>query len=152
MEIASTMVATLSAVISIVTYVNTSQFEKRKITIEAVNLLQNEVLDKFVAINKKNAKIIVENLDNEKCREAYNDYRTLIARVDHFAVAVNKRIYNLRIVNILVGKHIIYLYEKVIPIINEANKNEKSNRNYCNFEKLVKKLNRKHKIIKIKRI
>ena len=68
MELASVIIATISAIMSILIYINTVRFEKRKITIEAVNILQNEVLDKFASVNKENAKIIVENLYNEKCR------------------------------------------------------------------------------------
>ena len=61
MEVASIIIAIVSAVFSIVTYVTTVQYEKRKATIEAFNLLQNEVLDKFVSIKKDNAKIIIKN-------------------------------------------------------------------------------------------
>ena len=145
MEIVSIIIAILSAVISIVTFVITVQFEKKKITLEAVNLLQNEVLDKFVSIKKENAELVVGNLDNKKCKEAYNDYRALVARLDHFAVGVNKHIYSFGIVNSLVGNHIVHLYNKVEPIINEANKKEKCILHYFNLYKLVKNLKRRHK-------
>lgn len=148
MELASIIIAIASAGFSIVTYINTVQYEKRKATIEAINLLQNEVLDKFVSVNKDNAILIVENLDKKNCKEAYNDYRALIARLDHFAIGVNKHIYDFCVVNNLVGIHFIYLYKKLIPIIDEANKNEKQLTHYCNFVKLVKKLDCKRKILK----
>lgn len=145
MDIASLIIAIVSAIFSIVTYVFTVIYEKRKATVEAINLLQNEVLDKFVSINKGNAITIVENLDNPKCRETYNDYRALIARLEHFSIGVNKRIYDFSIVNNLVGIHFIYLHEKVKPIIDETNKNKSHIKNYCNFVELVKKIKRKQK-------
>ena len=143
MELASIIIAIVSAVFSIVTYINTVIFEKRKITIEAINILQNEVLDKFVSVKKENARIIIENLDKEKCKEAYDDYRALIARLEHFAVGVNKHVYSYKIVKSLLGNHFIQLYNKVALIINEANKNEKCTIHYCNFEKLVTRLQHK---------
>ena len=149
MEVASIIIAIVSALFSIVTYITAVRYEKKKITIEAINLLQNEVLDKFATTKRDNAKIITDNLDNEKCKEAYDDYRALIARLEHFAIGVNKRIYDFGIVNNLVGVHFICLYMKVMPIIDEANKNEKQTRHYCNFLKLVNRLNRKQKILDI---
>ena len=105
--------------------------------------MQNEVLDKFVSVKKENARIIIENLDKEKCKEAYDDYRALIARLEHFAVGVNKHVYSYKIVKSLLGNHFIQLYNKVALIINEANKNEKCTIHYCNFEKLVTRLQHK---------
>lgn len=146
MNIASIIIAIVSACFSIVTYVTAVRYEKKRVTIEAISLLQNEVLDKFVSIQKDNAKIILNSLDNEKCRKAYNDYRALIARLEHFAIGVNEHIYDFGIVNRLLGIHFVCLYNKVSPIIDETNKSNKDITNYCNFVKLVKKLERKQKI------
>ena len=139
MEIVSIVIAVLSAMFSIVTYLNTVRFEKRKVTIAAIHLLQNEVLDKFVSITKENAKTIVENIDDEKCREAYNDYRALIARLEHFAIGVNKHVYDFRLVEDLLGKHFVVLYDKIAPIICKGNRKEKCIKHYCNFVKWVEK-------------
>lgn len=145
MEIASIAIAIVSALFSFVTYSTTVRYEKRKTTIEAVNLLQNEVLDKFVSISKGNARIIIENLDDEKCRKAYNDYRALVARLDHFAAGVNSRVYDFYTVDNILGRHFVYLYNKVVAIIEEANKNENGMPNYHDFVKLVKRLENSRK-------
>ena len=152
MELTSLVIALLSLVFSIFTYIVTLIYEKRKVTIEAINLLQNEVLDKFVSVNSDNAKLIIENLDNAQCKEAYNDYRALIARLEHFAIGVYEHIYDFHIVNILLGSHFIYLYKKIIPIIDEANKHEKSIQHFIHFVKLVEKLDSKQKILNKGRI
>ena len=121
MEFASIIIATASAIISIVTFFVTVGFEKRKITIRAINLLQNEVLDKFVFVKKDNVKFVVENLEDEKCRKTYDEYRTLVARLEHFAVGVNKRIYNYGIVKVLLGNHLIFLcFHTKCPISGEG--------------------------------
>ena len=147
MELVSIIISALSLVISIGTCVKNFQYEKRRATVEYFNVLQNEVLDKFVCIKREDAKIIVENLDNEQCKDAYDDYRTLIARLEQFAVGVNKRIYDFKIVNIIAGKHLIYLYTKIEPIIDKVNEREEKAVHYCNFFKLIKKLNLRHKIL-----
>ena len=137
-------------VLSIVTYITTVFHEKRKATIDAFNLLQNEVLDKFASINRENAKTIIENLDCVECKEAYDGYRVLIARLEHFSIGVKKRIYDYRIVDALVGVHFICLYMKVKPIIDKANsynKNGNDTQHYCYFVELVEKLDRKRKIL-----
>lgn len=145
MEIASLVISIVSVAISLVTYCITVTYEKRKVTIEAIHVLQNEVLDKLVSIDKENAIAIIEALDDEKCKEAYDDYRTLIARIEHFAIGVNKHIYVLGIVNDILGRHFIALKNKVMPIIEHANRNEPYIRHYGNFVKLVKRLYRKQK-------
>ena len=149
MEWVSITLAVLSIVFSIVTYITTVRHEKRKATIDAFNLLQNEVLDKFVCIGKENAKLIVENLKDKKCKEAYDDQRALIARLEHFAVGVNQKIYNVDVVDELAGIHLIGLYVKIKPIIDEANKREQKTIHYRNFVELVKNLNRKHKMLNL---
>lgn len=148
MELASFIIAVISAAVSIVTYIATVCYEKRRTTIQAINRLQNEVLDKFINISKDNANIILENLDDPRCKEAYNDYRALIARLEHFAIGVNKHIYDFSIVNDLMGVHLISLYLKIAPIIAEANKKEKEMRYYCNFLRLVNNLDKKQEILR----
>ena len=147
MELASIIIALLSAIISFGTYYKTFRYEKRKATIESFNILQNEVLDKFVCIKKENADMIVENLDNTQCKEAYDDYRTLIARLEQFAVGVNKNIYDYKVVDMIAGRHLICLYIKIKPIIDKANEREELIVHYKNFVELVERLDFKHKII-----
>lgn len=146
MELASIVIAVISAVFSIVTYVKTFLYEKRKATIECFNNLQNEVLDKFAGIEKQNAKVILENINDERCQEAYDGYRVLIARLEHFAVGVNKKIYDFKVVDKIAGEHLVRLYIKIKPIIDQANKNEPRVKHYCNLVELVEKLNRKYGI------
>ena len=86
-------------------------------------------------------------MDDPKCKEAYNDYRALIARLEHFAIGVNKHIYDFSIVNNLLGVHFICLYLKIAPIIDEANKEQKTVRHYYNFLRLINKLDKKQKIL-----
>ena len=147
MEIISIIISVMSAAFSFITYIKTVRHQKRKATIEAFNSLQNEVLDNFVCIKEDNARIIIENLDNEECKIAYNDQRALIARLEHFAVGVSEKIYDFNVVDKLAGRHLVYLYKKIEPIINEANKHEQQIVHYQHFVKLVEDLNGKYNIL-----
>ena len=148
MERLSFILAIISVALSLYTYTATVCHEKKKATIDAFNLLQSEVLDKFVCIKKEDAEMIVANLDDKKCKEAYDNYRALIARIEHFAIGVKENVYDFNVADELAGTHLIYLYKKIKPIIDKANKNEKTTKHYCNFVSLVDRLNHKHKILK----
>lgn len=58
MEVASIIIAMVSVVFTFVTYVVTVRYEKIKATIEAINLLQNEVLDGLVNRLNRKQKIL----------------------------------------------------------------------------------------------
>ena len=120
--------------------------EKQKDTIDAFSKLQEEVLDKLASDSNGNVKLILENINEPKCKEAYDDYRVLIARLEHFSVAVNSGIYDFDVLDRLGGEHIAFLYKKVKPVIDKANSFSHDKKYYCEFTELAEKLNEKHKI------
>lgn len=120
--------------------------EVKRATIEAFNRLQSEVLDKLVLVDKDNAEIIAEEkADNEACKQAYNDYKTLIARLEHFAVGIEQGAYDLDVVDQLAGEHLIYLLPKIEPIIDAANKHVRTDKYYQSYVRLVEKLRYRHR-------
>ena len=119
--------------------------EKKKDTIDAFSKIQEEVLDKLASDSNQNVKLIVENFNQPKCKEAYDDYRVLIARLEHFSVAVNSGIYDFDVLDRLGGEHIAFLYKKVKPVIDKANSFSHDKKYYCEFTELAEKLNEKHK-------
>lgn len=142
-------IAALVAVATLFWSVNTQnkmrKEEKKRATIEAFNRLQCEVLDKLVLVDKENAEVIADaREDNEACRQAYNDYKTLIARLEHFAVGIEHGAYDLDVVDKLAGEHLIYLFPKIEPIINAANEHVQPDKYYQNYVNLVKKLEQRH--------
>ena len=112
---------------------------KQRITIEAFNRLQDKVLDKLVSFNNIDACILLDDKDyNPKVKDAYDGCRTLIAKCEHFAVGVNNDVYDIDLVNSLGGMHLVYLYNKILPIIENARQYDENS--YIEFEKLVKRL------------
>ena len=117
----------------------------KRATIDAFNLLQSEVLDKLASVDKANAEAIVERREtNEACRKAYNDYKTLIARLEHFAVGIEQGAFDLDIVDKLAGEHLIYLLPKIEPIIDAANEHVQTDKYYQSYVKLVERLRTRH--------
>ncbi len=119
----------------------TADENKKNNTIEAFNRLQDQVLDKMVSFSEEQIDILIEDMDYEpEIKEAYDDCRALVAKCEHFAVGVNSGVYDIDLVNALGGVHLIYLYRKVLPIIEQARGYENSKDAYKEFEKLVNSL------------
>lgn len=143
----SAIVAMRSAGIAAKALANTEKYqqetkenERKYGTIRAFGKLQTEVLDKLVLCTKKEIENVVENIDEKECKEAYNGYRALIAKCEHFAVAVNNGIYDYEVFKKLGGQHIMFLYEKVEPVIIKARKNCHNDSHYQAFEELYNRL------------
>jgi hypothetical protein len=117
--------------------------ERKEATINAYNILQNEVLDKLVSIKPQEVIDVVENIDCDEYRNIYSDYRALIARCEHFAVGINENIYDFEVLYELSGEHLIYLYKKVEPIILHSRKNRCKNIPFSDFEEMVIKLEKR---------
>ena len=102
-------------------------------------------LDKLASVDKANAEAIVERREtNEACRKAYNDYKTLIARLEHFAVGIEQGAFDLDMVDKLAGEHLIYLLPKIEPIIDAANEHVQTDKYYQSYVKLVERLRTRH--------
>ena len=150
--VGSAIFAAVSAIVAAVQLSKTREAEdqrlsreRQKDTIDAFSKLQEEVLDKLASDSNQNVKRIVENFNQPKCKEAYDDYRVLIARLEHFSVAVNSGIYDFDVLDRLGGEHIAFLYKKVKPVIDKANSFSHDKKYYCEFTELAEKLNEKHK-------
>ena len=143
-------IAVIALIVSIITQKKLKREKIKQATIEQFNIIQNQVLDNLATISdKNNAKTIVEELElikeNQECKKAYDDYRVLIARLEHFAVGVNEGVYDSNIVDKLSGVHLIYLLPKIQPIIDKTNENAKSGEYYYgNFVQLVNRLQNEH--------
>lgn len=120
--------------------------EVKRSTMDDFNRLQSEVLDKLVQVNRENAEVIAEEReDNEECKQAYNDYRALVARLEHFAVGIEQGAYDLDMVDKLAGEHLIRLLPKIKPIIDAANEYEETDKHYQSFVDLVGLLKERHR-------
>ena len=140
------LAAAFSLLWSVITQKKIQENEIKRATIDAFNRLQSEVLDKLALMDRKNAEIIVEERENnEDCRQAYYDYKTLVARLEHFAVGINQGVYDLDVVDKLAGEHLVFLLPKIEPIIEAANDHVHADKYYQNYTWLIEQLEKRHR-------
>ena len=147
-DIISALISLVASVCAAVALVQSKKYNKcslerqrKEATIHAYQILQEQVLDKLVIINKKEIYNVINYKDESKeFHEIYNEYRTLIARCEHFAVGVNNDIYDFNILVELSGIHLVMLYKKLEPIIRCARSATYGKDAFKNFEILVKEL------------
>ena len=117
-------------------YSQTVKHDKKQATLDAFNILQEQVLDKINLYSNSKIKEIAEDARSKE----YKELTILMARIEHFSVGVNSKIYDLRTVKRLAGKHFGVLYNKLLPMIEKKRKINKSDKHYDEFELLINNL------------
>ncbi len=112
--------------------------QRKQATLDAFNILQGQVLDKLNTYTKTGVREIAKNPRAEE----YKELSALLARCEHFAVGVNTKIYDVKIVRRLAEKYFVGLYDKMEPLIQKKREINKTAKHYDEFEKLVKSVNR----------
>lgn len=83
-------VSFFAAIFSIFTHISTVKRDRKQATLDAYNLLQEQVFDKIVLIPPSEMKEIAKNSRSEK----YKEVSGYLARIEHFCVGVNMKIYD----------------------------------------------------------
>ena len=89
-SVVSIAIAFLSVGISIFTYRQTMRRDRKQATLEAYNRLQSEVFD---ALNTYSPAEI-ESICEDKRSEEYKILSGYLARIEHFCVGINEKIYD----------------------------------------------------------
>ena len=136
MEYAGFVLSVIAFGFSLLTYVKTLRHDRKKDTLDAFNVLQQQALDPLQSYTRAQIREIAEDARSE-------DYRlvsTYLARIEHFCVGVEQKIYDQRTVwELSEGFLNRGVYEKLKPIIEH--KNQQKNY-YRNFLAVVEKMNR----------
>lgn len=135
-SIISLLISAFSFVFSLVTYQKNVLHNRKKSTLDAFNVLQEQVLDKLKTYSKGDVKNISENTKTD----GYKNITTLMARIEHFSVGVNSNVYDIKILKRLAGKHFYAIYDKLLPMIEKKRKINKTDKHYDEFELLIKNL------------
>ena len=83
-----------AAIFSVFTYWSNIVLDRKKTTLEAYNILQEQALDKLQVYMPAQLKSVVKNRRSEE----YKLLSSYVARIEHFAVGVNQKIYDLKTV------------------------------------------------------
>lgn len=110
--------------------------ERKQATLDAFNVLQEQVLDELVKYEKEELDEIAKH---NRC-EKYRVISTLLARCEHFAVGVEQKIYDYDTVYHLAGEHIVRIFKEFLPLIEAKRKYMNRNDRYHAFETLANRL------------
>ena len=134
-SIASAVFALFSVVISWKIYKCTVIHDRKKDTLDAYNTLQEQVLD---YINLYKPSQIKEIVKNDKSEE-YKKLSGYVARIEHFCVGVNQKIYDCKVIYELAhGYFDGGLKSRIDPIIEHKNRN--GNDYYMNIHRVYAKM------------
>jgi hypothetical protein len=145
MDIALSIVALVISVISggfsLYTFVWTARRDRKQATLEAYNRLQTEVFD---AINAYSVEEI-EEICNDKKSVEYKILSGYLARIEHFCIGVNSRVYDDEMFYSLAhGYFDGYLLRKRIePILESKNSNTGNEIYYINTYSLLQWMDKK---------
>ncbi len=135
MEFAAFIISVLSLVLAVANMVMSQIHDRKKDTLDAFNVLQEQVIDKILPYTVKRA----EEIKHSNQDADYRLISTSLARIEHFCVGVNQGIYDFVVLRELAKERIIITYYILKPIIDQKEKIGKGNY-YANFRKVVEKL------------
>lgn len=109
----------IATVFSVVTYRNSIIHDRRQATLDAYNQLQEQALDH---LNHYMPSETVEIAKNPRSEE-YKKVSSYVARVEHFCVGVNQKIYDSETVYALAKDYLDgVIRARIEPIIDRKNK------------------------------
>ena len=130
----------ISAGYAVIVYFKGLKRERKQATLDAFNELQAQVLDELAKYSPNAIRMIADDRRKKETKPKYNQLKTLIARIEHFAIGIEEKIYDFKTADKLAAEHLIYLYNKVSPIIQAARESAKGKNTYIHFEMLVNRL------------
>ena len=108
----------IAAIFSLITYRNSIVHDRQKATLDAYNQLQEQALDH---LNYYRPTEIIEIAKNPRSEE-YKKISTYIARIEHFCVGVNQKIYDSETVYALARDYLDgAIKARIEPIIDRKN-------------------------------
>ncbi len=136
MEAVTLIISFISLCFSLFTWYRALIHDRKKDTLDAFNVLQQQALDPLQSYTRARIREIAEDARSEE----YRIVSTYLARIEHFCVGVVQKVYDQRTVwELSEGFLNRGIYEKLKPIIEH--KNQQKNY-YRNFLAVVEKMNR----------
>lgn len=135
LSLAAVVISLASILVSVIIYWIGIRREKKQATLDAINLLQEQVFDKINMLTPKEIREIAEARNSD----AYVELSSLLARIEHFCLGANENIYDARIVERAATKYFIALHRKLLPLLERKQGNH-SVKFYGEFEALVERV------------
>ena len=136
MEAVTVLISIVSLCFSLFTWYRALIHDRKKDTLDAFNVLQQQALDPLQSYTRAHIREIAGDARSEE----YRIVSTYLARIEHFCVGAVQKVYDQRTVwELSEGFLNRGIYEKPKPIIEH--KNQQKNY-YQNFLTVVQKMNR----------
>lgn len=126
----------LSMVGSAFVYYTGRQRERRTATLNAFNVLQEQVLDHLNLYTRKR----VEEIAASPKSEEYKLLSGYLARLEHFAVGINTEIYDVQVVKRLAGRYLCGLQDKIDPLIQKKRQLNRTAKHYDELEAMLNQM------------
>lgn len=164
-SIIAIIISSFSIIVSVAIYYSGVQREKKQATLDAFNVLQEQVFDKLNQYTFSQIRAICDNWqetmakkknskqpngeytceEEKKQPERYLDeYITLsgyLARIEHFALGVNTGIYDVKVAERAGTAYLVMLYRgKLKPLLEAKHSGPGSTEYYAEFRKLAEKI------------
>lgn len=128
MEYAGFVSSVIAFVFSLLTYVKTLRHDRKKDTLDSFNVLQQQALDPLQSYTRAQIREIADDTRSEE----YRIVSTYLARIEHFCVGVEQKVYDQRTVwELSEGFLNRGVYEKLKPIIDHKNQQKNIIRTFC---------------------
>lgn len=133
------IISVVSAVFSLVAYLQGVSHDRRQATLDAYNLLQEQALDR---LNDYAPAAMREIAKNSRSAE-FKTVSKYLARIEHFCVGVNQKIYDENVLYELAHGYLDgSIRTRAQPIIDKKQEG-KAERYYANFETVINKMQKK---------
>ena len=149
-SIISLVIAIISALAAGVTFFWTSSRDRKQATLEAFNRLQAEVFDNLNQYRPSD----IPNICKDKKSEEYKKLSGYVARIEHFCVGLNKKIYDKNTFYELAHGYFDgdQIKKRICPIIEVKNSSNNSNELFYNdILAVLAWMDKKHKSKKKKK-
>lgn len=135
LSIIAIVISVVSGGFALYTFLWTANRDRKQATLEAYNRLQNEVFDKLNLYKPSEIRDICEDSTTEE----YKKISGYLARIEHFCVGVNTKIYDRKTFYALAHGYFDghQLRKRIEPLINTKNQSKNSKEVFYNDTKSV---------------
>ena len=135
LSIIAIVISVVSGGFALYTFLWTAQRDRKQATLEAYNRLQNEVFDKLNLYKPSEIREICEDSTTEE----YKEISGYLARIEHFCVGVNTKIYDRKTFYALAHGYFDghQLRKRIEPLIDSKNQSKNSKEVFYNDTKSV---------------
>lgn len=130
LSVCALVISIISGGFALYAFVWTAQRDRKQATLEAYNRLQAEVFDHLNLYRPEEIREICDDRKSEK----YKELSGYLARIEHFCVGINKRIYDKRTFYSLAHGYFdgSQIKSRIDPLINTKNSNGKNRELFYN--------------------